>query len=119
MRKSLKETAASFTELLILELKRQSNQLSLSLTRSLNYFFFLFLFFSLCSSSTSGGGELQTLSALITAVLMEILPQIRASRKVTAVARSPQGVHGKINPPDKTSRLSRERFYWGVMGLLP
>lgn len=45
MRKSLKETAGSFTELLILELKRQSNQLSLSLTRSLNYFFFLFLFF--------------------------------------------------------------------------
>lgn len=57
MRKSLKETAGSFTELLILELKRQSNQLSLSLTRSLNYFFFLFLFFFILCAQVLPRGE--------------------------------------------------------------
>lgn len=65
--------------------KKISLSNSLSLIRSPNYFFFLFFSeLTLCL----GGGNIQTLSALITAVLMEISPRITASRKLITAACS-------------------------------
>lgn len=58
----------------------------LSSIRSPNYFF-SFLFFPVLTFCL-GGGKIQTLSALITAVLMEILPRITASPKLITAARS-------------------------------
>lgn len=59
----------------------------LSSIRSPNYFF-SFLFFFPVLTFCLGGGKIQTLSALITVVLMEILPRITASRKLITAARS-------------------------------
>lgn len=58
----------------------------LSSIRSPNYLF-SFLFFPVLTFCL-GGGKIQTLSALITAVLMEILPRITASPKLITAAHS-------------------------------